>query len=129
LANIAGGSLEGCLPLDGIDQSGEFFEKGPSAEREILHNINSKRGAIRKGEWKLVVHFDPDGEIEQSELFHITVDPKEETDLSDKNPDKSAELTKSLFKYRGEAVIEKNGMGAMPEDFKIPKVWGEVNGS
>ncbi|MCA9413593.1 MAG: arylsulfatase [Candidatus Omnitrophica bacterium] len=129
LANIAGGSLEGCLPLDGIDQSGEFFEKGPSAEREILHNINSKRGAIRKGEWKLVVHFDPDGEIEQSELFHITVDPKEETDLSDKNPDKTAELTKSLFKYRGEAVIEKNGMGAMPEDFKIPKVWGEVNGS
>ncbi len=129
LSQIVEGQVEGGLPLDGMDQSESLIRLGPSPRRKILHNINSTRGALRSGEWKLVVRFDSEAEIVSTELFHVAVDPNEENDLSEGRPEKLAEMIGSLLEYRQEAVTEENGMTRLPEDFEIPKVWGAVDDS
>ncbi|MCA1759044.1 MAG: sulfatase-like hydrolase/transferase, partial [Bacteroidales bacterium] len=48
--------------------------------------------AIRKGDWKLVVHY----EDNRMELFNLAKDPGELYDISIENPGKMAELTKLL---------------------------------
>ena len=57
----------------------EFHEKGG-------------RKALRKGDWKLVVHY----EDNRTELFNLADDLGETTDISKNYPEKVAELKKVL---------------------------------
>ncbi len=103
LLKIAGASLEQKLPLDGKDAWAAIAEGAPSPNGEILLNSSPMNGAIRMGDWKLIINGSrseideggPDenapqetpaqrrarrrvgGGDEQIELFNIADDPNE----------------------------------------------------
>ena len=55
LLKLAGVSLEQLKPLDGMDVWPTIAEGKPSPRKEVLLNVEDFRGAIRIGDWKLVV--------------------------------------------------------------------------
>ena len=57
------------------------------------------QGALRKGSWKIVCLNRPLGN-EEWELFNLSEDPGEITDLSRRRPDKLEELVKEWIKYK-----------------------------
>jgi len=131
LLKLAGASLEAPLPLDGRDAWPTMAEGKPSPRTEILHNVTPDNGAIRCGDWKLVVNAPraargaEDSPSPSIELFNIARDPYEKTNLANENPEKVKELHSRLDAYAKAAVPPKGRGGSMPRDFKVPKVWGE----
>jgi arylsulfatase A-like enzyme len=147
LVNLAGGSLAQKHPLDGRDAWPAIAQGAASPHDDILHNITPVGGAIRAGDWKLVVggQFSEveGGEGEGAakagkkgkkagkkaadgprlELFNLKSDPYEKTNLADKNLDKVKELQARLDLYTKATVPSKQA----PQDpnFKVPAVWGE----
>ncbi len=83
LLNLAGGSLEQPLPLDGMDMWDVFTGRKPSPRTEVVHNLpgggTGEMGemSICQGSWKLV----------GKALYDLSNDPGETTDLAAKNPD------------------------------------------
>lgn len=53
-------------------------------------------GAIRAGDWKLIEHFD----TSETQLYSLSEDPGETTDLADRMPDKVKELQQQLASWR-----------------------------
>jgi arylsulfatase A-like enzyme len=131
LIRLAGGSPEQRLPLDGRDAWPAVAEGKPSPHEEILVNAEPHRGAIRRGAWKLVVHgrlpraADEQGTVE---LFDLSRDPEEKTNLAEQNPDRTRELLGRLDSYARQAVPPKGGAAdTRPASFRVPEVWGEAN--
>ena len=56
LLNLAGASLSQKLPPDGRDAWPTIASGKPSPHEEILHNTTPGNGAIRVGDWKLVLN-------------------------------------------------------------------------
>src|SRR5262245_42057809 len=56
LLNLAGASLQQKLPLDGLDAWPTITAGKPTPHKEILHNTTPGNGAIRVGDWKLVLN-------------------------------------------------------------------------
>jgi arylsulfatase A-like enzyme len=134
LLELARAKLEQKLPLDGRDILPTLTAGKPSPHDAILLNTTPNGGAIRSGDWKLVVRNgpdDPDGNPPKkkkdakagTELFNLKDDPFEKTNLAGKHPDKLKELQGKLAAFAKEAVPPK----AKPRapDFVVPKVWGE----
>src|SRR6185295_12644353 len=123
-------------------------EGKPSPHADILHNVTPFNGAIRAGDWKLVLNgyrrdtgdAEPKAagdepkqgkkgkkagekadDAEIVELFNITADPYEKNDLSAKNPEKVKELRARLDAYAKAAVPPKSAPAA--PGYKVPKVW------
>jgi arylsulfatase A-like enzyme len=95
LLKLTGHSSTGQLPYDGQDiwpllSAG----KQPPAPRTLYFKRGNKF-ALRHGDWKLVT-----GGKEMQELFHLTVDPGEEKDLSRQNPEQAAKLRALLEQER-----------------------------
>jgi arylsulfatase A-like enzyme len=143
---LAGGSLEQKHPLDGRDAWPAITQGASSPHEDILHNITPIGGAIRVGDWKLVVggqYSETEGPGEgggaakgrkkgkakaagdgpRIELFNIKDDPNEKTNLAEKNPGKVQELQTRLDAYTRATVPSKQAPA--PAGFKSPKVWGE----
>lgn len=144
LTKLAGVKSEPRRPLDGVDVWPVLASGQPRAKSEILLNVTPTGGALRSGDWKLVLAGDADAEGEGDEgkagaekkkagkkqggrdaveLFNLREDPYEKTNLADKHADKVQELRAKLAQYAGEAVPPKGG--ARPAGFQAPKVWGE----
>lgn len=133
LLKLAGASPEQALPLDGRDAWGTIAEGKPSPHEEILLNTTPANGAIRVGDWKLVIRDgdeDPDGGPARKksaraaiELYNLRKDPYEQKDEAEAMPDKVAELRKKLDAYAKQAVPPK--ARPMPPGFTAPKIWGE----
>jgi arylsulfatase A-like enzyme len=132
LVGRAGGSLQQKLPLDGKDIWPVLTDGKKSPHDDILINITPAGGALRKGDWKLVLNGnakdDPDGKVGPKkgglvELFNLAKDPSEKTNLAQKEPQRVAELRARLNEYAMQAVAPK----AAPKgkNFQAPKVWGE----
>jgi arylsulfatase A-like enzyme len=127
LLKIAGASVKQKLPLDGVDQQATILEQKPSARTEILHNAEKNRGAIRVGDWKLVLTNLDNSEKNQpvkQELFDISKDPNEKTDLASSQPEKLKELLERYQTYAKQAVPALSK--PQPKDYKAPKVWGDI---
>ena len=75
LAGLAGASLAGTKPLDGMDMWQTIAEGAPSPRTEIVYNVEMFRGAVRQGDWKLV--WQRDRCRAQLELYNIATDPGE----------------------------------------------------
>ena len=139
LIKLAGGSLEQPLPIDGRDAWATITEGKSTPHEEILLNSTPGGGAIRVGDWKLVINgktlsglMDEDeksphrrGETtsETLELFNLAVDPFEKNDLAEENPSKLAELHERYEQWAHQAVPPQSALKAA--GFHSPRVWGE----
>ncbi len=146
LLKLAGASLDQSHPLDGRDAWPAITEGKPTPHEDILHNVTPGGGAIRVGDWKLVLNGqqrDTGGGVGEElpvakkgkkaaaaddgkgrvELFNIANDPYEKTNLAAQQPDKVKELRARLDGYAKAAVPPKSAPKAA--GFQSPKVWGE----
>jgi hypothetical protein len=58
------------------------------------------------------------------ELFNLAEDPYEKNDLSDKHPQKFAEIKRRLEFYASQAATPNVSPNTKPDGFAAPKVWG-----
>jgi arylsulfatase A-like enzyme len=150
LVNLAGGSLQQKHPLDGRDLWGALTRGEPSPHDAILLNTTPASGAIRMGDWKLVLagHVDANdlaaegaknttstkkkaparkkpaaAAASEVELFNLASDPYEKTNLAAAHPDKVKELRARLDAFAREAVPPK--AEGQPAGYKAPRVWGQ----
>lgn len=121
LLKRCGAKAEQKLPLDGRDLWPTLTEGKPSPHEAILLNTTPMGGAIRMGDWKLVVK---NGAGKRSvELFNLKDDPAEKTNLADSQPERLKTLQDRLAAFAREAVPPK--AKPRPRGFVTPKVWGE----
>jgi arylsulfatase A-like enzyme len=122
LLNLTGASLKQKLPLDGKDIWPCITKGKPSPHEEILMNSAPNVGAIRVGDWKLVLH--EEGEAKRTkkkskpianaeskwkiELFNLANDLSEKKNLADENPKKLKELRSRYDALAKQAVAPKN---------------------
>ena len=129
LLKLAGASLDQKLPLDGLDIWPTLTAGKPSPHEEILLNAEPKRGAIRVGEWKLIVNGGAAGGSgnkksgQQVELFNLTEDPNEKRNLAAEQPEKMQALLTRYKALAAQAVPPRNK--PMKRGFMVPKIWGE----
>lgn len=139
LLKLAGAKVEQKLPLDGRDISAVLTENASPAEREVLINTTPANGALRVGDWKLVVNGRRNlmeegdaplprkrkgGGPENVELFNLATDPSEKTDLSASNPEKLKQLRDRYDILAAQAAEPKSG--PQPAGYKPPAIWGEA---
>jgi arylsulfatase A-like enzyme len=131
LLKLCGADAGQSLPLDGRDIWPTITEGKPSPHGAILLNTTPNTGAIRMGEWKLIIKSGNDGDggrveklaEESVELFQLTVDPYETKNLAEAHPEKVRELRARLDAFAHEAVAPK--IKPKPNGFVSPAVWGE----
>lgn len=141
LLTLAGVSLDQSLPLDGRDAWTAIARGAPSPHEEILLNTTPRAGAIRVGDWKLIVRApgsDASDDVHavepgvaklaaagagSVELFNIADDPDERHDLASAKPEKVAELRRRYDALASQAVAPRAAPKA--PGFHSPRVWGE----
>lgn len=129
LIKIAGGSLIQKLVLDGKDALPSILDNQPSPHTEILLDHSPFRGAIRVGDWKLVLN-SRFGALEEEgggediyELYNLAEDPGEQNNLASKETAVLEKLKQRLTFYGQEAAPPFLPGNSYPEDFEIPEVW------
>lgn len=140
LLKLAGASLDQKLPLDGRDAWPTITQGKPSPHEEIMLNAAPASGAILVGQWKLVIHGSTGTDDRQVppvkrgkkktrgnavgiELFDLRVDPYEQNNLAEQQPEKLATLRARYETLAREAIPPKNA--PRPAGFQSPRVWGE----
>jgi arylsulfatase A-like enzyme len=142
LLKLAGAGVEQKLPLDGRDLWPAITASAPSPHDAILINASPRKGALRAGDWKLVINgqiAEPgdgdDGDATQDagkekvpavasvELFNLAKDPGEKENLASQHPDKVRELRARYDALAAQQVPPK--AQPKPKGFVTPKVWGE----
>jgi arylsulfatase A-like enzyme len=101
LARLAGASLEGHPPRDGMDVWPAMGEGAPSPRDEVVYDIEPFRAAARRGDWKLVWRATLPSQVE---LFNLAADPEEKSNLADREPQRVAELQKWIEALSREAA-------------------------
>lgn len=145
LLKLAGASLKQKLTPDGRDAWPAITQGSPSPHEFILYNTTPDNGAIRMGDWKLVMSGNivgggdggdgtapkkkgrkkREGNGARVELFNLAADPNEKTNLVDANPGKAAELRAKLDELAAQAAPPK--IAPKSADFKTPRVWGQAD--
>lgn len=135
ILKLAGGKLEQKLPLDGRDCWPAVTRGAPSPHQFILINAAPAGGAIRAGDWKLILNGerpdDPDGgprrnrnrQSDAIELFNLVEDPAEKNNLAEKHPEKVRELRAQYNTLASQQVPPK--AAPRPGNFISPAIWGE----
>jgi arylsulfatase A-like enzyme len=136
LLTLAGASLEQSLPLDGRDLWPALTAGAPSPHTEIVLNTTPHHGALRVGDWKLVLNGQNrsvDGEAPKKppstegdariELFDLAKDPGEKNNLATEKPEIVKDLRARYDALASQAVPPK--ARPRPRGFKNPKVWGQ----
>jgi arylsulfatase A-like enzyme len=96
LLALAGATGSPDHPFDGKDATAAIAAGKQSPHDDILINVEAFRGAIRKGEWKLVkVSLLPS----KTQLFNVVRDPGEKEDLALQHPDVVQDLEARLTEY------------------------------
>lgn len=96
LVALAGGTAGPDKPFDGRDAMATISAGKPSPHDDILINVEMFRGAIRKGDWKLIkVSFLPG----RTELYDVVQDPGETRNVADQHPDVVRDLEARLLAY------------------------------
>lgn len=108
LLQLAGASRKQKLKLDGRDIWPCLTRGKKSPRDEILLNATSTEGAIRSGDWKLVLREKTGSREEQIELFNLEKDLGEETNLAAELPKKVQQLRRRYAEFLSTAVPPKN---------------------
>jgi arylsulfatase A-like enzyme len=93
LAGAKGGADH---PFDGRDMWPTIADGKPSPHEDVLINVEIYRGAIRKGNWKLVKFALLPG---KTELFDLSTDIGEKKNVAAEHPDIVKDLTTRLNSY------------------------------
>jgi arylsulfatase A-like enzyme len=96
LLALAAGEPSPDHPLDGRNIWPTLAEGKPAPHEDILINVEAFRGAIRKGDWKLVKVALLPG---KTELFDLARDPGETTNVADQHPEVVRDLEARLVAY------------------------------
>ncbi|GAB3648583.1 sulfatase-like hydrolase/transferase [Echinicola sediminis] len=96
----AGGDPKSLQGIDGVNLLPFLAGDESARPHEKLFWKKENRGAIRKGDWKLLRF--PD---RPAELYDLSLDEREENDLASKNPAVVRELYKELFQW--ELTLER----------------------
>jgi len=143
LLKLAGASVDQKLPLDGRDIWPVIAQGKPSPHDEILLNTTPRAGAIRVGDWKLVLNgatgtAEEDDESPAAakrkrgarknqppgvELFNLAQDLSEKHNLAAAQPAKVKELRARYDALASQAA--KPGNQPKPPGYTAPKVWGQ----
>lgn len=148
LLRLAGASPAAGVTLDGRDLWPALIGNPHLVREEILINAAPGTGALRRGDWKLVVNGHlkfkggtpganfawanlleesrlprEDASRKKIELFNLADDPGETRDLATTEPGLLRDLTARYEAYARQAVPLVGG--DKPADFKVPAVWGE----
>ena len=91
---LAGGNGSPNHPMDGKDIWPTLASGAPSPNQDILINVEAFRGAVRKGDWKLLKIALLPG---KTELFDLSKDPGETTDVAAQHPEIAADLEARLL--------------------------------
>ena len=86
-------------PFDGKDIWPVLADGAPSPHEDVLINVEAFRGAIRKGNWKLVKIALLPG---KTELFDLSKDPGEQKNVAEQYPEIVADLEARLLTYAKE---------------------------
>ena len=123
LLKVAGAKIDQPKKLDGFDAWAAVAEGGLGPREDILLNVETFRGAIRAGEWKLIVRATLPSKLE---LFDIANDPEESQNQADAYPDRVNTLLKRLNEFAYEMAapkyLEEIGEG---HSARIPVYWGD----
>ena len=141
LLSLAGAETRQPLPLDGRDAWATITKGAPSPHEDILINAVPRSGAIRMGDWKLVLNGSvgandleeatgkakgakkkaaaANTSAETVELFNLAADPGEKNNLAAANPEVVAKLRARLETYTRAAVPPK--AEAQAAGFKVPR--------
>jgi arylsulfatase A-like enzyme len=143
LLKLAGASLDQKLPLDGRDAWPAIARGEPSPHDAILLNTTPHSGALRMGDWKLVLNGNrPTSDDEAGlppakgrsnapraeppalvELFNLAKDPYEKTNVANDQTAMVAEMRARYDALARQAIPPKNHAPA--PGYKSPVVWGE----
>lgn len=134
LLHLAGAVVDQKLPLDGKNAWATIAEGKPSPHEEILLNATPRAGALRSGDWKIVVNGGQandgfDGEVasapdqDRIELFNLANDVSEKNNVAEANPDRVKDLLTRFKRYQAEAAEPLTS--PKPKNFKSPAVWGQ----
>ena len=96
---LAGAQGSKYHPFDGKDIWQALAEGASSPHEDILINVEAFRGAIRKGDWKLVKIALLPG---KTELFDLSKDPGEQHNVADQFPEIATDLEGRLMAYAKE---------------------------
>jgi arylsulfatase A-like enzyme len=124
LVNLAGGTLEQKLPLDGRDAWPTLTKGAPSPHDAILCVQSPAAAAVRMGDWKLVVVRDgsgvagdqpptPDKARKKNrrkgrvELFDLKSDPGEAKNLADQEPERVKTMRARLDEFLRDAAPQR----------------------
>jgi arylsulfatase A-like enzyme len=99
LLTLVGGSGSADHPFDGRNMWQTLAEGKALPNEDILINVEPVRGAIRKGDWKLVKLATLPG---KTELFDLSKDPGEQNNLAADHPDIVSDLEARLMAYAKE---------------------------
>ena len=99
LLGLGGGVGSADHPFDGKDLWPSLAEGKPSPNEDILINVEAFRGAVRKGDWKLVKVATLPG---KTELYDLKNDLGEKTNVADQHPDIVKDLEARLLAYAKE---------------------------
>jgi arylsulfatase A-like enzyme len=99
LLGLAGASAAKAKPLDGVDAWPVLSAGKPSSRTEVVYNVEPSQAAVRQGDWKLhwLVALPP-----RVELFDLSKDPYETTNLADKEPERVKALQARILDLAGE---------------------------
>ena len=123
LLNVANAKIDQPKKLDGFDAWATLAEGRLSPREDILLNVEAFRGAIRAGEWKLIVRATLPSKLE---LYDIANDPEESQNQAEAYPDRVKNLLKQLndFAYEMATPMYLEEI-RQARSGQIPVYWGD----
>ncbi len=118
LRNLAGAMADTEQRTDGLDAWPAIANRQLTPHKELLVNVDDFHGAIRVGEWKLIVHAALPTKIE---LFDLSNDPQETENKAAAYPDRVNDLLGRLGAYAYEMApsLYLDALGSVAS----PAVW------
>ncbi len=127
LLDLAGAKGSPDHPFDGKDMWATIADGAPSPHDDVLINVEAFRGAVRKGDWKLIKIALLPG---KTQLFNLAKDPGETNDVAADNPEIVKDLEGRLLAYAREqkpslwikaqpAFVGNQGKTVIDPDFDI----------
>jgi len=123
LLRAAGATLRQPLPLDGQSIWPALRGYRTLRRRTLLINVNSVRGAMIQGRWKIIFETPEGDDQPQIELYDLVADPHERNNLASDNRDVVRRLMARLRQFAREAHPPLKRAFEPPQGFERPAVW------